>query len=450
MDSSNVKNPNDKSARRLSEHLKFNGKLKVHSLIDKIYHPKNLELAWQKVKANKGSGGIDGITLTDFEEAIEGNLERLFEELRDNIYKAQAVRRVNIPKAGQPGKTRALGIPCIYDRVCQQAIVNKLEPIFEEVFDESSFGYRKGRSQKDALKKIWREINEGNEWIVDADLKDYFGSVEHSKLMTLITQRISDGRVLALIEQMLKAGVIEGGKYYPTTVGTPQGGVASPCLSNIFLTPFDKEMRHKGYKLTRWADDWVVTCKTRKEAEFALKFAKKILSTLGVTLNMQKTRIVNIKHGFEFLGFKIAQGKGKFHLNAQRIKTKLNKKNLYAIPSNKSVAKFRNTIRNLTKRRIPLKTEEIIQTLNPVIRGWGNYFAKANVRWLFAMLDRWIVRRIWSQRHKRWRCCGWNYLSTKRLVGEYNLVRLIQLIPGINVKIKHSQKAVCGKTARTV
>ena len=151
-----------------------------------------------------------------------------------------------------------------------------------------------------------------------------------------------------------------------------------------------------------------------------------------------------------FLGYKIGQGKGKFHLNIQKITTKLNNKNLYAIPANKSVNKFRDTIRNLTRRPVPLKTQDIVQTLNPVIRGWGNYFAKANVRWLFNMLDRWIVRRIWSHRNKRWRNNGWVKLSTRKLTEEYNLVRLIYLVPAIKAKLKHSQKAVCGKTARTV
>ena len=204
------------------------------------------------------------------------------------------------------------------------------QPIFEEVFDASSFGYRKGRQTRDALKKIWHEIEEGNEWIVDADLKDYFGSVDHEKLLALVAQRISDGRVLKLIQQMLEAGYVEQGKLFPTSRGTPQGGIVSPCLSNVLLTPFDKEMRRKGYRLTRWADDWVVTCRTRSEAEQALATATKILQKLGVTLNAKKTRIVNIKQGFEFLGFKIKQGKGVLRLPASKIKAKLNKRNLYA------------------------------------------------------------------------------------------------------------------------
>ncbi len=175
---------------------------------------------------------------------------------------------------------RPLGIPTIYDRVCQQALLNRLEPIFDPVFDEANFGYRKGRSPKDALRKVWEEIKAGREWIVDADLKDFFGSVDHQKLMVLVNQRVSDGRVLGLVEAILKAGCYAEGKKLPTEQGTPQGGVISPLLSNILLTPFDCEMRRRGYRVTRWADDWVVTCKTRSEANAAVITAKKILGDL--------------------------------------------------------------------------------------------------------------------------------------------------------------------------
>jgi RNA-directed DNA polymerase len=194
---------------------------------------------------------------------------------------------VKIPKAGKPGEWRPLGIPAVIDRVCQQALLQRLESVFEPLFDDSSFGFRPGRSTKDALRKIWGEIKAGAEWIVDADLKDYFGSVDHEKLMTLVAQRVADGRVLMLIEQMLTAGYQEQGRLFPTPQGTPQGGVVSPLLSNILLTPFDREMRRRGYQLTRYADDWVVTCRSRREAEAALRCAEKILATLGVTQSEQ-------------------------------------------------------------------------------------------------------------------------------------------------------------------
>jgi group II intron reverse transcriptase/maturase len=224
-------------------------------LVDKVYQLKNLQGAWEKVKANRGGGGVDGQSLAAFEQGQNENLQRLHEELRTDRYQPQPVRRVKIPKAGKPGEWRPLGIPAVIDRVCWQALLERLEPIFEPLFDDSSFGFRPGRSTKDALRKIWGEIKAGAEWIVDADLKDYFGSVDHEKLMTLVAQRVADGRVLKLIEQMLTAGYQEQGRLLPTPQGTPQGGVVSPLLSNILLTPFDREMRRRGYQLTWYADD---------------------------------------------------------------------------------------------------------------------------------------------------------------------------------------------------
>ena len=334
MESSLCEKPERHVSRKLSDHLTFEGQnQKVHSLVDKVYSRENLKLAWERVRANRGASGADRVTIGDFEANLDGNLERLHRELREQTYQPQAVRRLEIPKRGAPGKTRPLGIPSVYDRVCQQALANRLEPIFEKVFDPSSFGYRKGRKTADALTKIWREVETGNEWIVDADLKDYFGSVDQEKLMTLIGKQIADSRVLILIQQMLKAGYKDKGRLYETPRGTPQGGVVSPLLSNILLTPFDKEMRHKGYQLTRWADDWVVTCRTRAEAQAALAQATKILEKLGVALNREKTRIVHIAQGFEFLGFKIGRGKGRFKLSRDRITSKLNRQNLYAILS---------------------------------------------------------------------------------------------------------------------
>ncbi len=437
MENSFCEKPERCDSRRLSDYLKLDGKRKVHSLVDKVYQRRNLELAWERVKANRGSGGIDGVTIEAFESDLENQLNRLHGELREERYQPQPVRRVEIPKRGEVGKTRPLGIPSIYDRICQQALLNRLEPIFEEVFDPSSFGYRKGRKTRDALGKIWREIGEGNEWIVDADLKDYFGSVDHKKLMALVSQRVSDGRVLKMIEQMLQAGYMEGSRLFPSEKGTPQGGVVSPMLSNILLTPFDKEMRRRGYRLTRWADDWVVTCRTGAEARQALATAKKVLETLGVTLNAKKTRIVNIAQGFCFLGFKIGRGKG-VGLSQAKIKSKLNRQNLYAIPAQKSVDRFKETVRANTRRSIPLKTSKLIEKLNPIVRGWGNYYKRAHVRRLFNQLDRWIVRRIWSHRYKKWRCCGWETLPEKRLRSELRLISLVGLIPSIQAAKAHS------------
>ena len=310
--------PEHHGPRRLVHWINPAGERKVHSLVDKVYKRKNLEVAWEKVKRNRGAGGVDGEDLAAFEASLDANLDRLHRELRDGKYVPQPVLQRLIPKAGQPGKFRPLGIPTIYDRVCQQALLNRLGPIFEPVFDDANYGYRQGRSTHGALRKIWRELDEGYEWVVDADLADFFGSVDHEKLLELVNQRVSDGRVLGLLRQMLRAGVVADGRRLPTDQGTPQGGIVSPLLSNILLTPFDWEMRRRGYRLTRYADDWLITCRNHGEARAALEEARRILAKLGVTLNTGKTRIVHVRHGFEFLGYKIKQGKRPLRLQASK------------------------------------------------------------------------------------------------------------------------------------
>ena len=429
--SSTPEKPLCQPPRKLTDWLNPDGQRKVHSLVDKVYQPKNLRAAWDKVKANRGSGGIDGQSIDAFEQDCDGHLHRLHEDLRTDRYQPLPVRRVDIPKAGKPGEWRPLGIPAVIDRVCQQALLNRLEPIFEPLFDDSSFGYRPRRSAKDALRKMWREIEAGAEWIVDADLKDYFGSIDHEKLLTLVAQRVADGRVLTLIERMLTAGAMQNGRLFPTTQGTPQGGVVSPLLSNILLTPFDREMRRRGYQLTRYADDWAVTCRSRQEAEAALRCAAKILATLGVQLNVRKTRIVHMRRGVAFLGYTIKRGQRALSLPAAMITSKARHGGLYAYPTQKSIDRFKDSVRRKTQRRIPLRTAELIRELNPVIRGWGEYYKRAHVRRLFNQLDRWIVRRLWSHRYRRWRCAGWQTLPVRRLRGELGLVSLIGRIPSL-------------------
>jgi group II intron reverse transcriptase/maturase len=420
--------------RRLADWLNPTGEKKVHSLIDKVYKQKNLELAWDKVRRNKGAGGIDGQSITEFESNSGEYLARLHDELRTKTYEPQPVKQQLIPKSGQPGKFRPLGIPTVYDRICQQALLNRLEPIFEPIFDDANFGYRRGRSTKDAMRKIWKEIEAGNEWIVDADLKDFFGSACHQKVLTLFGQRIADGRILSLLDAIMKAGCIAEGKKLPTDRGVPQGGVFSPLASNVLLTPFDREMRRKGYRLTRYADDWLVTCSTRAEAQAALDFATKVLSQLGVTLNKEKTRIVHVRRGFEFLGYKIKRGAKPLRLPSHKIKSGTKQGALYVYPRQKSLTHFREQIRSRTQRRSPRNTQEIVDAINPVIRGWGNYYRKAHIRKLFAMLDRWIMRRLWSQRYKRWRNSGWKTLPMSKLREELGLVSLIRLIPSLNLR----------------
>ncbi len=416
---------------RLADWINPTGARKVHSLIDKVYKRKNLEIAWERVRANHGAGGIDGESIEAFGEGLEEHLARLHEELRTDSYAPQPVRQVRIPKVGKPGEWRMLGIPTILDRVCQQALLNRLEPIFEPVFDDANFGYRRGRSTKDALRKVWKEIEAGREWIVDADLKDFFGSVDHEKLLALVAQRVSDGRILRLIEAMLTAGSYGEGRLFPTERGTPQGGVASPLLSNILLTPFDREMRSKGYQLTRYADDWVITCTSATEARAALGSASRVLKELGVNINPQKTRIVHVRYGFEFLGYKIKRGGRPMRLPTSKIRTCARPGALYAFPREKSIRHFRDQIRRLTRRNAPVSTQELIKQVNPVVRGWGHHYKRAHVRKLFHQLDGWLVRRIWSHRFGKWRCCGWTTLPRRKLYGEFGLVNLVALIPSI-------------------
>lgn len=430
--SSGTEKPLWQRPRRLADGLNPDGQRKVHALVDKVYQPKNVRVAWEKVQANRGSGGIDGQSREAFAQGLDEHLARLHEELRTDCYQPLPVRRGEIPQAGRPGETRPLGIPAVYDRVCQQALLNRLEPIFAPVFDDSSVGYRSGRSAKDALRKVWREIDAGAEWIVEADLKDDLGTIDHEKRMTLVAERVADGRVLTRIERMLTAGYRQHGRLFPTPQGTPQGGVVSPVLSPMLLTPFDREMRRRGYQLTRDADDWVITCRSRREAEAARRCAEKILATLGVRVNPQKTRMGHVRQGCACLGYTIKRGSRRLSLPAAQSKSGVRRGDLYAYPTQTSVDRCKETIRRQTRRRIPLRTAELIRERNPVIRGWGEYYKRAHVRRLFNPLDRWVVRRLWSHHHKRWRCAGWRSFPTRRLRGELGLVSLISLIPSLH------------------
>jgi len=262
-------------------------------------------------------------------------------------------------------------------------------------------------------------------------IRDFFGSADHEKLLTLVAQRVADSRVLRLIKAMLKAGSYSKGQLFPSERGTPQGSVVSPALSNILLTPFDREMRLRGYQLTRFADDWVVTCRSAAEARAAMDAARRILKQLGVELHPQKTRIVHVRYGFEFLGYKIKCGWRKLYLPGNQIRSQARQDALYAYPKEKSIRRFMDQVRERTKRTTPLRTEELIAGLNPLLRGWGEYYKRAHIRKLFQRLDGWIRRRIWSHRYRRWRNAGWKRLPATQLYDEYELVRLIYLIPSL-------------------
>jgi RNA-directed DNA polymerase len=396
---------------------------KAHSLIGQVCDPRNLVRAWARVKENRGAGGVDRVSIDRFEREHRRYLTVLHRRLADGSYRPQPVRRVEIDKPGSTAK-RPLGIPTVVDRVCQQALRQVLEPIFEPVFSEVSFGFRPGRSAHQAMRRIWGQLQADGRWIVDADIADFFGTISHDRLVALVAERVADSKVLGLIRQMLTAGVLRDGVYESTVAGTPQGGVISPLLSNIYLHVFDEQMVRAGFQLTRYADDWLVVCRTREEAERALASARAVLEEqLGLRIHPEKTRIVHVSQGFEFLGYKIGLGKG--------LRFKSGGSGLYAIPRQRSVDRFKDKVRALTRRRIAVPLEELVYVLNPVIRGWGMYYRRANVRRLFNRLNRWIVRRIWGWRFKRWRNAGWRTLPEKRLYGEYGLVNLLQLIPSM-------------------
>jgi RNA-directed DNA polymerase len=396
---------------------------KAHSLIGRVYDRRNLARAWERVKKNKGSGGIDGVTIERFEANRDRYLDVLHEQLKTGRYRPRPVRRVEIDKPGTTAK-RPLGIPAVMDRVCPQALVQVLEPVFEPTFAAASFGYRPGRSAHMAMRRIWSQLHAGGVWIVDAGLEDFFGSLPHEGLIDRVADRVADGKVLSLIRSMLTAGVLRDGMVERTIAGTPQGGVASPLLSNVYLNVFDQAMARAGVSLTRYAGDWVATARSRSEAERALASARAVLEgELGLRLHPEKTRIVHISQGFEFLGYKIGRGKG--------LRYKTGGPGLYAYPRQRSIDRFKDKVRTATNRRNPKTLEGLLDELNPIIRGWGMYYRRAHVRRLFHRLDGWIVLRIWSWRYKRWRNAGWKKLPRRQLYGEYGLVHLLALIPGM-------------------
>jgi group II intron reverse transcriptase/maturase len=266
---------------------------------------------------------------------------------------------------------------------------------------------------------------------VDADLRQFCDTIDQDKLIDVIADEMSDGRVLQRVRDMLRAGVREGGSWKPTLTGVPPGGGASPLWSNIFLTAFDRWMAEEGLRLTRWADDVVVVCQTREEAQRALARAERFLrEARGVALHPQQTRIVHVSQGFEFLGYKVKQGAGH-RLPAHKRRGRANRHNLDAIPREKSVKRFQAQICALTRRKAPLTLREVIERINPVIRGWGYFYRQADVRRLFHRLDGWIEHRLYSVLAKRWRNPMWRRYPTRRLMGEFGLGRLTHLIPGL-------------------
>lgn len=368
-------------------------KKKFHSLIDKVWNWRNLNEAWTKVKQNKGAGGIDEVSIAEFERNLEQNLNEIQRLLRQDRYKPNPVKRVYIPKPD--GKQRPLGIPTIRDRVVQQALKNVIEPIFEAEFSDSSFGYRAGKSAKQAIEQIEEVRDEGHEWVVDADIKAFFDTVNHEKLIDAVAERISDGRVLRLIRAFLEADIMEQGLgLAKNVIGTPQGGVISPLLANIYLHYFDERMAELGYEVVRYADDFLVLCGGEEEAREALSHVEEVLRELELTLHPEKTGLKNLSEGVDFLGFTVYIS--------------------HKVPRKEAVRKYKDAVRRATRRNLPINLEMVIQRLNPIVIGWGNYFKIANVNWLYKDLDGWTRMRLRAFKEKRK-----SYNSNRRITNAF-------------------------------
>ena len=379
---------------------------KWYSLIDKVYSKTNLEKAFKTVKSNKGAPGVDGETVDDFAANLNTNITKLHEELKTDTYEAQPVRRVYIDRPD--GSKRPLGIPTVRDRVVQQELRNVMEPIFEPEFHPSSYGYRPTRSCHKAVAKAERFMNKyGLRYVVDMDLSKCFDTLDHELIFNLVNKKISDGKVLKLVRKFLKSGVMEDGQIQTAEIGSPQGGVISPLLMNIYLNEFDQEMKGKGIRIVRYADDILILARSRREAGKYRRIATQILEQeLKLKVNQEKTSITSIYEGVAYLGFTI-------YLN-----------NVIIHPER--IQKFKDRVREITKSTQGRNLEGVIQKLNSVIRGWSNYFGIANCKRIFKELMAWIRRRLRMKKMKEWK--SWKALH-KQLrrngyKGEFEKIRM--------------------------
>ncbi len=353
---------------------------KWFSLIDKVAAPENLFAAYVTVAEHKGAAGVDHMTVKDFGKGLTERLDRLETTLRDGRYRPQEVRRAWIPKPGSREK-RPLGIPTVRDRVVQTALLHGLEPIFEREFAEHSYGFRPNRGCKDALRRVATLLERGYRYVVDADLRSYFDTIPQARLRSRVAERVSDGRVLDLVDLFLQQGVLDGLAHWRPTTGTPQGAVISPLLSNIYLNPLDHEMAGQGYEMVRYADDFVVLCRTEAEAEAALARVRQWVETNGLSLHPEKTRIADAEGvGFAFLGYHFRAG--------QRW------------PRKKSQNKLKDVLRAKTRRTDGRSLPAIIVDINRTLRGWYAYFKHAH-RYTFGALDGWLRMRLRSLLRKR-------------------------------------------------
>lgn len=347
---------------------------KWFSLIDKVYRPETVGAAWKKVARNAGAAGVDGQSVKQFGFRAEIYLAELEQALKSGEYRPEPIRRVEIAKGG--GKLRPLGIPVVKDRIVQTALKLVIEPIFEHEFEESSYGFRPQRGCKDALRQVDELIKQGFTHVVDADLESYFDTIPQGSLMRQIAERISDGRVLELIGLFLSQDVIQGMKRWTPTGGTPQGAVISPLLANVYLHPLDRQMKQNDYRMVRYADDFVVLCRTAQTAQAALEEVKSWVEQNGLRLNEDKTHVGDCRQagqGFEFLGYRFEAGRR------------------WVRP--KSFTALRERIRIKTKRTRGESLAKIIADLNPMLRGWFNYFKQAHPR-VHELMDGFTRRRL--------------------------------------------------------
>lgn len=361
---------------------------KWYSLWDKVIAPRTLEAALAKVKANDGAAGVDHVSVDAYEQDKTRNLKALHESLKDGAYRPSAIRRCFIPKAGS-AELRPLGIPTVRDRVVQTALRDAVGPIFEREFADHSYGFRARRSAHQAIDRVERLLCEGLVWVADVDLKSYFDTIPHAPLMAKVRERVADGRVLGLIEAFLTQPVADGDRREIATVGVPQGAVVSPVLSNAYLNPLDHLMARAGYEMTRYADDFVIQCRSEEEARRALAEVARWCGEAGLTVHPTKTRIVqvSVKEGFDFLGYHFRQHRD----DPRRVKK---------WPRDKSRAKFRAALRPLTKRCNGHSLDEIIRRVNTVLRGFFAYFRKS-VATPLQELDTWVRGRLRSILRKR-------------------------------------------------
>ena len=356
-----------------------------HTLIDKVWSPQALETAVQTVTARKGAAGVDGQTTEAFAKSGAEEIAVITRLLSEGRYEPRPVKRRWIEKPGSKD-LRPLGIPTVRDRIVQSALLYVMEPVFEIGFAEHSYGFRPGRSARDAMMRVETLLEAGHTWVVDADIKGYFDSIPQDQLLARVREKIADGRILALLEKFLRQGVMDTASgWQPTENGTPQGAVISPLLANIYLNPLDHQMAGQGREMIRYADDFVILCRTEAEAREALAEVQAWMSAAGLTLHPEKTKIVNAaeKGGFDFLGWHFERG--------------------YRWPREKSQQRFKDAAREQTGRNDGRSLEAIIQLLNRTIRGWGNYF-RGGVRYVPVKLDQWIrmrLRSILRHREKR-------------------------------------------------